>query len=60
MDVEEEQSNGRPPVATSEALSAVEDEPPLATPHGLDEIIALFGNTSEYIGEDGKLVALAA
>ena len=30
-----------PPVATSEALSAAEDEPPLATPHGLDEIIRL-------------------
>ena len=44
-----------PPVATSEALSAAGDEPPLATPHGLDEIIALFGNISEYIGEDGKL-----
>ena len=44
-------------MTTSEALSAVEDEPPLATPHGLDEIIALFGNISEYIGEDGKLEA---
>ncbi len=46
-----------PPVVTSEALSAAEDEPPLATPRGLDEIIALFGNISEYIAEDGKLEA---
>jgi hypothetical protein len=45
----------KPSVATSEALSTAEDEPLLGTPHGLDEIIASFGDIYEYIGTDGQL-----
>jgi|SRR5450755_1520722 hypothetical protein len=37
--------------------SAVETEPLLRAPHGLDEIIALFGNIHEYVGPDGELEA---
>ena len=44
-----------PTIATSEALGTAEDEPPLATPHGLEEIIASFGEIYEYIGTDGQL-----
>jgi len=38
-----------PTIATSEALGAAEDEPPLATPHELEEIIASFGEIYEFL-----------
>jgi len=34
---------------------AAEDEQQLAAPHGLDEIVAAFGDVREYITADGRL-----
>jgi hypothetical protein len=42
-------------VATNEVTSEHESAPPLTAPHGLNEIIATFGNIYEYIGTDGQL-----
>src|SRR5713226_4629791 len=47
----------KPPIATDVVLSAAEVEPPLVPPHGLDEIIGVFGDIREYIGTDGQLEA---
>lgn len=42
-----------PGLETVQPLAEI--EAPLIAPHGLDEIIAMFGNIYEYIGADGQL-----
>ncbi len=42
---------------TNVILSQTENEPPLVAPHGLNEIIASFGDIREYVGADGQLEA---
>ncbi len=37
--------------------SKAENGPPLVAPHGLNEIIASFGDIREYVGADGQLEA---
>jgi hypothetical protein len=44
----------KPRVATN-VVSSAANEPSLVAPHGLDEIIASFGDVYEYIGADGQL-----
>jgi hypothetical protein len=43
--------------ATKVVASQTGNEPPLKTPHGLDEIIASFGDIREYVEADGQLEA---
>jgi len=43
--------------ATKVVASQTWNEPPLKTPHGLDEIIASFGDIREYVEADGQLEA---
>ncbi len=40
---------------TNVVSSGSGSEPPLVTPHGLDNIIALFGDIHEYVAPDGQL-----
>jgi hypothetical protein len=43
--------------ATKVVPSQTWNEPPLKTPHGLDEIIVSFGDIREYVEADGQLDA---
>ncbi len=44
-----------PQVESNDATPGREIATSLTSPHGLDEIIATFGNIYEYIGPDGQL-----
>jgi hypothetical protein len=46
-----------PQVAKNVVVSAAVTEPALGAPHGLDEIMSVFGDIREYIGNDGQLEA---
>jgi hypothetical protein len=39
---------------TPVVLCETENEPPLVAPHGLDEIIATFGDVHKYVAADGQ------
>jgi D-alanyl-D-alanine carboxypeptidase len=42
---------------TNRTPDATESEPQLVAPHGLDEIVRVFGDIREYIEPDGQLAA---
>ncbi len=42
---------------TPSMIPSAANEPPQVAPHGLDEIIASFGDIHEYVGADGQLEA---
>ena len=47
----------KPLVAKDGTLSVVATEPPLTAPHGLNQIISVFGDIHAYVGTDGQLEA---
>lgn len=45
------------PLAAMNRVRAPESEPPLMAPHGMEEMVRVFGDIRRYIGPDGRLAA---